>query len=76
MLLILLILIECLQYFDFLFGVVLHSNDLLSVVFLDILDMRLVLQKRVQHAIIDLSLMRNHPAANDNQLVKVRGRSH
>lgn len=76
MLLILLILIECLQYFYFFFGVVLHCYDLLSGVFLDILDVRLVLQERVQHAIIDLSLMRDHPAANDDQLVKVRGRSH
>lgn len=76
MLLILVILIECLQYFDFLFGVVLHSNDLLSIVFLDILNVRLVLEQGVKHAIIDLSLMRDHPAANNNQLVKVRGRSH
>ena len=76
LLIILLILIKCLQYFDFLFGVILHSNYLLSVVFLYIFDVRLVLQQRVQHAIIYLSLMRNHPASNDNQLVKVRGRSH
>ncbi len=71
-----LILIECLQYFNFLFGVILHRNDVLSVIILEILDVRLVLKQRVQHAIIDLSLMRNHPAANDYQLVKMRGGSH
>lgn len=76
MLIILLILVECLQNFNFLFGVVLHSNDILSVIFFDVLNVRLILQQRVEHAIIDLSLMRNHPPTYDNQLVKVWGGSH
>jgi hypothetical protein len=75
-LLVLLILVECFQYFNFLFGVVLHSNDILSVIFLEVLNVRLILQQRVEHAIIDLSLMRNHPPAYDNQLIKVWGGSH
>ena len=70
---VLIILVECLQNFNFLFGVVLHSNDILSVIFFDVLNVRLILQQRVEHA---LSLMRNHPPAYDNQLVKVWGGSH